>query len=203
MNITLSRLLRRALPVAGLLATASAGAHTGVDAGSHHGLLSGFAHPITGLDHLAAMIGVGLWSAISAPAVDRRMLWAPLSFALMLLAGALLGYAGIELPAVEPMIAASVLLLGLLATARLALPGAAAAALVGAFAVFHGVAHGLELGQANAGLAALAGMVMATALLHGTGLAIGITLRERNVWLPRLAGTAVTLFGAALVGGWA
>ena len=187
----------------GGFSAAAACAHTGVDAGAHHGFATGFMHPITGLDHLAAMLAVGLWSAISAPAIDRRMLWAPVAFALMLLAGALVGYAGIELPAVEPMIAASVLVIGLLAASRRALPGAWAAALVGAFAVFHGVAHGLELSAQEGGWLALMGMVLATALLHAAGMALGVALRTRSVWWPRVVGGGIAAFGAALLGGWA
>ena len=183
--------------------SAAALAHTGVDAGAHHGLATGFMHPVTGLDHLAAMLAVGLWSAVSAATVDRRMLWAPMAFALMLLAGALLGYAGIALPAVEPMIAASVLVIGLLAASRRALPSAWAAALVGAFAVFHGVAHGLELSEHEGGWLALMGVVLATALLHAAGMAVGVALRTRSVWWPRLAGGAIAAFGVALLGGWA
>lgn len=174
-------------------------AHTGLDSGVHHGLSGGFAHPLTGLDHLAAMLGVGLWGALSSPVVDRRLLWAPLGFASMLLVGALLGLAGFQPAAVEPMVAASVLLVGLLAAARLRLPGLAAAALAGAFALFHGVAHGLELGARDGGLPVLLGMVLATLMLHGIGLAAGVALRRRGLWLPRLLGAGIALFGASLL----
>ncbi len=176
-----------------------ADAHTGVDAGVHHGFARGFLHPITGLDHLAAMLGVGLWSALSAAALDRRLLWAPLGFTLMLLAGALLGLTGVQAEGVEPMIAASVLLVGLLAATRLPMPGLAAAALVGVFAVFHGLAHGLELAPQDGGLPALAGMALATLALHGAGMLAGVALRERNRWLPQLLGTGIALFGASLL----
>jgi urease accessory protein len=89
--------------------------------------------------------------------------------------------------------------IGLLVVTRLRLPGPVAAAVVGAFAVFHGVAHGYELaGDQGAGFA-IAGMVLATALLHAGGIAIGYALRQRTVWLPRVAGAAVALFGAALL----
>ena len=190
--------LPRALsPAAALALTLWAGgadAHTGVDLGAHHGFSSGFLHPLAGLDHLAAMLGVGLWSALSAATPDRRLLWAPLGFALMLLAGALVGFA-----AVEPMIAASVLLMGLLAAARLPMPGPAAAALAGGFAVFHGLAHGLELAPQGGGPAALMGMVLATLALHVAGMLAGVALRERHRWLPRLLGTGIALFGVSLL----
>src|ERR1700712_4493274 len=92
----------------------AASAHTGVDGALHHGLVSGFMHPLTGADHLAAMVAVGLWGGLAGRRAWPDLLWAPLGFAAMLLVGALIGLAGIQLPAVEPMIAASLLVLGLL-----------------------------------------------------------------------------------------
>lgn len=177
-----------------------ASAHVGADGAAHHdiGFAQGFVHPFTGMDHLAAMVAVGLWSALIARSA-RDVLWAPVGFAAMLLAGALVGLAGVQVPAVEPMIAASLLVIGLLVVTRLRLPGPVAAGVVGVFAVFHGVAHGYELsGDHGAGLA-IGGMVLATALLHAGGIAIGWALRQRTVWLPRVAGAAVALFGAALL----
>ncbi|MDM0123251.1 HupE/UreJ family protein [Variovorax arabinosiphilus] len=177
-----------------------ASAHVGADGAAHHdiGFAQGFLHPFTGMDHLAAMVAVGLWSALIARSA-RDVLWAPVGFAAMLLAGALVGLAGVQVPAVEPMIAASLLVIGLLVVTRLRLPGPVAAAVVGAFAVFHGVAHGYELaGDQGAGFA-IAGMALATALLHAGGIALGWALRRRTVWLPRVAGAAVALFGAALL----
>jgi len=177
-----------------------ASAHVGADGAAHHdiGFAQGFLHPFTGMDHLAAMVAVGLWSALIARSA-RDVLWAPVGFAAMLLAGALVGLAGVQVPAVEPMIAASLLVVGLLVVTRLRLPGPVAAAVVGVFAVFHGVAHGYELsGDHGAGMA-IGGMVLATALLHAGGIAIGWALRQRTVWLPRVTGAAVALFGAGLL----
>ena len=196
--------MRLARPALALLLTAAALpalAHTGADAGAHHhGFLAGFMHPLTGLDHLAAMLAVGLWSALAARN-GRELLAAPLGFAAMLLAGALMGLAGVALPAVEPMIAASLLVLGLLVFTRKRLPAFASAALVGVFAIFHGLAHGQELaGETDAALT-LAGMLAATVLLHAAGIGLGWALRHANRWLPRLAGVAVALLGAALLGG--
>jgi len=192
--LTSRRVAPALVAVAGLLPLAAA-AHVGADAGGHHGFASGLAHPFTGLDHLAAMLAVGLWSGLSA----RRAWAAPVVFAVLLLVGALLAAAGWVLPAVEPMIAASLLVLGLLLASRQGLPAPVAGALVGGFALFHGAAHGSEL----AGGAALAGMVLATALLHGLGLGLGLALRGRDEaiarWLPRLGGTAVAAFGASLL----
>jgi urease accessory protein len=195
------RLLRQAplLLIAAL--PFAAAAHTGADAGMHHGFMSGFLHPLTGVDHLAAMVAVGLWSALTARRVWPDLLWAPLGFASMLLVGALLGLAGVQLPVVEPMIAASLLVLGLLVVTQRRLPALAAAALVGLFAVFHGVAHGQELAGESGAALTLAGMLAATVLLHAAGIAIGWSLRHANRWLPRVAGAAVAIFGAALLGG--
>ena len=185
---------------AAALAPLAASAHVGVDAGAHHGFATGFMHPLTGIDHLCAMVAVGLWSALVARRTSD-LLWAPLGFASMLLAGALAGMAGLRLPGVEPMIAASLLALGLLVATRWRLPAAAAAALVGVFAVFHGLAHGQELaGEQGAGLV-LAGMVAATVSLHIAGIFIGWALRRANSWLPRVAGVGVALVGMALLGG--
>ncbi len=173
-------------------------AHTGADAGHHHGtadaLAAGLSHPFTGLDHLAAMVALGVWSALTT----RRAWVAPLAFAATLLVGALIGLAGVTLPAVEPMIATSLLVLGLLLAVNARLPAAAGAALAAVFALFHGAAHGAEL-AGPAAAAALAGMVVATALLHGVGIGIGLLLRHRAAWLPRAAGAAVALFGVALL----
>ncbi|MFM9424685.1 urease accessory protein [Variovorax sp. GrIS 2.14] len=177
----------------------AASAHTGVDGGLHHGLVSGFMHPLTGADHLAAMVAVGLWSALSARRAWPDLLWAPLGFAAMLLVGALIGLAGVQLPAVEPMIAASLLVLGLLVVTQKHLPPAAAAVLVGGFAIFHGVAHGHELANQSSAALTLAGMVAATVLLHLAGIAVGWALRRGNVWLPRAAGAAVVALGAVLL----
>jgi urease accessory protein len=187
-------LLIAALPLA-------AAAHTGADAGLHHGLGAGFLHPLSGPDHLAAMVAVGLWSALTARRAWPDLLWAPLGFALMLLAGSLLGLAGVQLPAVEPMIAASLLVLGLLVLTRRRLPAVAAAALVGVFAVFHGVAHGQELAGESGAALTLGGMLAATVLLHAGGIAIGWALRNGHRWMPRVAGAAVAIFGIALLGG--
>jgi urease accessory protein len=173
-------------------------AHTGHDGAAHHGigdaLEAGFVHPFNGLDHLAAMLALGLWSALTA----RRVWVAPLAFAGTLLVGALLGFAGLVLPAVEPMIAASLLVLGLLVASRVALPAVAGVVLAAAFAIFHGIAHGQEL-SGPFGAWALAGVVTATVLLHALGIAIGLTMKHRGAWLPRAAGAAVALFGLSLL----
>ena len=180
----------RVLLFAVLLAGAgAAGAHPSGVSHVHPDFLAGLLHPLTGADHLAAMLAVGMWSALAV-----RPVWlAPAAFVAMLVAGALAGFAGLSVPAVEPMIAASLLVIGLLVAARRGLPVAAAAGLVGAFAFFHGAAHGVELAD-GAQFAALAGMVLTTCALHAAGIAIG-----RWTWLSRIAGSGVALLGATLL----
>jgi urease accessory protein len=182
--------MKRFVSLALWIAPALAFAHTGDGSLHDHGFATGFAHPFTGLDHLGAMLAVGLWSALAQR--GKNVLVAPVSFAGLLLIGALLGMAGFTLPAVEPMVAASVLVLGLLAAVRFHLNAAASGALFGAFALFHGLAHGAEL----QGYAALAGMVVATALLHGIGIALGLKLTTRTA---RVAGGGIALLGAGLL----
>lgn len=172
-------------------------AHIGNDAGLHHGsgFLAGLQHPFSGLDHLCAMVAVGIWSAMTA----QRVWLAPAAFAAMLAGGALLGAAGLVLPGVEPAIAASLLIIGLLVAARVHLPGPAGALLIGAFAVFHGIAHGAELAGATVFAAALAGVLAGTMLLHLSGIGVGLTLKSRTPWPARLLGGGVAVFGAVLL----
>jgi len=185
----------RVLLSAALLAAAgTAGAHPADLAHVHAGFFAGALHPFTGADHLAAMLAVGMWSALAV-----RPVWlAPSSFVAMLVLGALAGVAGLSVPAVEPMIAVSLLAIGLLVATRRGLPVAAAAGLAGAFAFFHGAAHGVEL-AGDAPFAALAGMVLATCALHAAGIAIGRWILARHAWLPRLTGSGVALLGATLM----
>ncbi|HZT54658.1 MAG TPA: HupE/UreJ family protein, partial [Burkholderiaceae bacterium] len=196
--MTSSRFVPRAAFCAGLLVPALCLAHVGNDSGGHHGAaVAGFMHPFTGLDHLAAMLALGVWSALTA----RRVWLAPLVFAATLAVGALIGLGGSTgfwLPSVEPMIAASLLVLGLLLATGAKLPALGGAAIAAVFALFHGAAHGQELAGHGA-LAAVAGMVVATALLHSAGIGLGLALKQRSVWLPRAAGAAVALFGVTLL----
>ena len=190
---TTHRLRIATLLVAALL-PAIALAHPGSLAehvGQPHGFADGFAHPFTGLDHLGAMLAVGAWSA----GTMRRAWLAPLAFVACLLAGALATANGLAVPGAEPMIALSLLAFGLLLAQRTQLPAVAAAAVVGGFALFHGASHGAELGAG----AALAGMVLATGLLHAGGLLIGLALRQRNAWWTRGAGVALAVFGLSLL----
>jgi len=175
-----------------LLAASLAQAHVGNDFGAHHqGFVDGFVHPFTGADHLAAMLAVGLWSARHA---GRRWL-APLAFVAMLLAGALLALSGVHFLGVESVIAVSLLAIGALLFSNARLGAGWGAALVGGFALFHGAAHGQDLGAG----AALAGMVLATACLHAIGIALGVVLQRRAPWAAQVAGAAVALLGVGLL----
>ena len=181
-------LLPLALPLSALAHTGAGTPH------AHDAFFAGLLHPLTGLDHLAAMLALGVWSALAL----KRVWMAPLAFVAMLAVGALVGMAGFAVPAVEPMIASSLLVLGLLVALRRALPLAAALALTGFFAFFHGAAHGQELAAMSAA-PALAGMLLATALLHGTGILLGRQVLARQRWLAPAAGASVAVLGSALL----
>jgi urease accessory protein len=184
-----------ALSVASTASAHPLAEHLAQAAGMASSATAGFLHPLSGADHLCAMIAVGLWSAMTA----RRIWVAPLCFAAVLLLGALLGLARLPLPAVEPMIAASLLVLGLLVAARARLPEGVGAAIAGVFALFHGHAHGYELPEAASAAAYIAGFMAATLALHGAGIAAGVALRRAHAWLPRIAGLGVAAYGVALL----
>jgi urease accessory protein len=159
----------RALPLAAALVLAAlpAEAHPGHAFG---GWAGGFAHPLTGWDHLMAMVAVGLWAA-QHEGHARWMI--PATFVSLMAAGGAAGTLGLALPGVEAMILISVIVLAFLVFARRRLPLAAGMAVAGLFAFFHGFAHGREI-PAAAGLASFGlGFLCATALLHGAGYAIG------------------------------
>ncbi|MFM8333138.1 MAG: HupE/UreJ family protein [Candidatus Methylumidiphilus sp.] len=159
------------------------------------GWAAGFAHPFLGLDHLLAMLAVGLWAAQLGGAAVWRV---PLAFVVVMLAAAGLGLAGLDAPLLEPAIASSVLVLGLLVACAVRLPTAASVGLVAVFACLHGWAHGLELPQtATPALYAL-GFAVATATLHGIGLGMGLATR-RLALLSRLGGSAIALTGLYLL----
>jgi urease accessory protein len=183
--------------VATILLSTGAEAHLLPSNSAHQesALLAGFWHPLTGLDHLAAMLAVGMWSAL----VDRSLWRAPATFATMLLLGAMLAWSGVNLPAVEPMIAVSLLAMGLLVSGRQRLPAVGASLMVGVFAMFHGAAHGTELSHTGAAWSALLGMVLGTAALHAAGVGLGLQLRQRSIWWPRLTGALVALLGGGML----
>ena len=165
-------------------------AHTG---GSAAGILSGLTHPISGIDHVIAMIAVGLWGAqLGPPAV-----WVlPVTFPLMMACGGMLGVMGLPFPGVEIGIALSAVLLGAAVATEWRPSLILAMVLVGFFALFHGHAHGTELPAGQSGLLYSVGFVVSTGLLHAVGIAIGLVHRwavGRRVL--RLAGGFVSLGG--------
>lgn len=161
------------------------------------GLAQGFAHPIGGLDHVLAMLAVGLWAA----RIGRRALWRlPLAFPVVMAAGGALGWAGVGLPAVESGIAVSVVVLGLAVACAIRPPLWAGVAIVALFALFHGHAHGTELPVAAAPLAYAAGFVLATALLHVTGVGLGLIGRAPAARAALgLGGSAIAAAGLVLL----
>ena len=179
-----------AVAALGLLISRSAAAHL---LGADDGMLAGFAHPLLGVDHVLAMVAVGLWAAQTG----GRAIWAvPLTFMATLAAGAWLGVGGFALPGVEAGVAASVLALGLLVALAVRLPVAAGMALTAAFALFHGHSHGTELPAMVSPLGYAAGFLVATGLLHCSGLAASCVFSVRQL---RLAGFCVAVAGAALL----
>jgi urease accessory protein len=161
------------------------------------GFLSGLKHPISGLDHVIAMIAVGLWGAqLGVPA-----LWLlPVAFPLVMAFGGMLGLMGVHLPGVEIGIAASAILLGVAVMLEFRPKLAVATVLVGIFAIFHGHAHGTELPADQSGLFYSMGFVLATGCLHGVGIAFG-TVHRWN-WgkaAVRIAGTAIALVGTVFL----
>lgn len=138
------------------------------------GFITGFVHPLTGLDHIAAMVAVGIWGAfLGAPA----MWLLPVIFPLVMAFGGALGILGIPLPGVEVAIALSGVVLGLMIVFTVRPPLWVAALLVGFFAIFHGYAHGVELPQAANAVTYAVGFVVATGLLHMAGIAVGLMIR--------------------------
>jgi urease accessory protein len=155
--------------------------------GTSHGFQDGFLHPLTGWDHLLAMFAVGLWAAQHR----GRALWLiPLSFVSVMALGGILGLAGAWMPGAEAGIAISVLVLGGLVASMTRFTPSLSMAVVGFFALFHGYAHGHEMPAAAGALPFSVGFVMATALLHGAGIAAGLGLQKEPRVL-RWAGAAI------------
>jgi urease accessory protein len=179
-----------------LLADTPALAHTGGMAG---GFLSGFAHPVFGPDHVVAMVAVGLWGAfLGAPAIFML----PIVFPLVMALGGVLGIIGVPIPAVETGIATSAIVLGLMVALAARPPLWIAALLVGAFAIFHGHAHGAELPAGADAVAYSAGFVIATGLLHLSGIGFGLLARwPAGRIAVRTAGGAIALAGIAFLVG--
>lgn len=172
----------------------SALAHTGV--GHTTGFAAGFFHPVSGADHMLAMVAVGLW----ATQMGGRAIWAvPAAFVGMMMIGGALGLSGISVPFIEQGILASVLVFGALIAGALRFPVAVSSALVDIFAIFHGHAHGAEMPVAMGAVSYSAGFALATALLHLAGIAIGVGVQKlNNDKISRYAGFAIALGGVYL-----
>lgn len=182
-----------------LLGATPAAAHTGTHAalGAQGSFLSGFWHPLMGTDHVLAMAVVGLWASMQARRAYKAV---PMAFLALMAAGFLVALADVPLPYVEPMILASIVVVGLLAALAVRLPVAACMAIAGLFALFHGHAHGGEMGAADM-LTYGAGFLLASAGLIAAGLGIGIVVgRERLFGLPlaRAFGGLTALAGLSL-----
>ena len=190
-------LSKLALAAVGLgLGVAPAFAH--LNPAEHGSLAAGFSHPLFGPDHILAMAGVGLWAAL----LGGRAIWlVPAAFAGTMLLGFMAALVGFGLPFIEPVIAASVVVLGLLVMLSLRVPTTAGMLLVGFFALFHGYAHGGEIGEAGA-FAYAAGFAVATAMLHAVGAGLGLASgRLAGGWMVRAAGALTALGGLLIVAG--
>ena len=189
--------MRTGLTTAALtLIPTAAFAHPAI--GDAHGFVAGFAHPLGGLDHILAMVTVGIF----AWQLGGRALWlVPATFVLAMAAGGALGMAGVPVQFVEVGIAASVIVLGAVVAFARRAPVAIAVALVGVFAIFHGHAHGTEMPLDATGGAYAAGFMLATALLHAAGIALGFAIgriaHDRAAY--QLGGSLVALAGVAIL----
>ena len=188
-----------ALAILAILAATPVAAH--LPPGEYGSFLAGVTHPLFGLDHVLAMIAVGFWAA----QIGGRALWqVPTAFVIAMLTGFALALASLPLPFVEPAILASIIVLGLVVAMALRPAASWAMALVAGFALFHGHAHGGELGSAQA-LTFGAGFALATAALHAMGLVIALVfaraLQAGSGLVLRLMGGATALAGAAIAFG--
>ena len=170
-------------------ASSAAFAHPGHNVS---GLAAGLMHPFSGLDHLLAMVAVGIWAAQG----DGRKVWLlPATFMVMLAVGSGIAIQWQLLPLVESGIAASVLALGLLIALSLQLPASLSVAITALFGLLHGYAHGLELPQSAAPAAYALGFLAATATLHLSGIAVGVATRNRFAFLAKSLGITIAASG--------
>jgi len=188
------------LALAAIALPAAASAHPAI--GEAAGFSHGFAHPISGLDHILAMVMVGVF----AFQLGGRATWlVPATFVLVLALGGALGVAGINVPFVEIGIALSVVVLGAVVAFNVKAPLAAALGVVGLFAIFHGHAHGAEMPENATGAAYAAGFMIATALLHVAGLALGYVVgragERQGAFVTRAAGGIAALSGIVILAG--
>jgi urease accessory protein len=193
-------MLKRIVVATALLGASAAPAFAHLSPAEHSSLMAGVSHPLFGLDHVLAMVAVGLWAALLGQNENRRALWlVPAAFVGTMCLGFAAALFALPLPFVEPVILASVVVIGLLAAIALNVPTGLAMAMVGFFAFFHGHAHGGELGSAGA-LTFGIGFALSTAALHLSGIALGLGLGrafggDAGRLVTRLAGGATTLGG--------
>ncbi|HEU0095419.1 MAG TPA: HupE/UreJ family protein [Rhizomicrobium sp.] len=193
--------LKKCLRLAGwtsavlLAAALPAAAHPGH--GPISGFLAGVQHPLSGMDHLLAMIAVGLWAGLCGG--RREWLW-PAAFVTSMIAGSAIGMFRPVTLTVEPMILASVMILGLVTAMRLRAPLVLGGLLIGVFGMAHGYAHGTEIPHTAHGLDFAAGFTLATATLHLTGLLVAVRLRQLRLdFVARFAGGAIVIAGIGLI----
>ena len=191
-----------ALPrlLAGLLLMSlamTASAHSGEEGAN--GFLAGVMHPLTGFDHLLAMVAVGIWGAT----LGRPLIWVlPVAFPMLMVVGGVLGITGVPLPYIETGIAASVIVLGLAIAAAWRAPLPLAVAIVSVFGVFHGYAHGAELPSAASPAAYVAGFVLCTGALHLSGVAFGELKRlAQGALILRATGAVIAAAGVWILAG--
>ena len=194
MNAPRQNVLSRGMLLTVILFVCAQTAFAHPQKGEAVGFLTGFRHPISGLDHVLAMVAVGLWGAqLGAPAI-----WVlPVAFPMVMAFGGMLGLMGVPLPGTEYGIALSAILLGAVVLFEVRPPLGLAAALVGFFAIFHGHAHGTELPPGQSALLYSMGFVIATGCLHALGIGIGTV--HRWAWgqrALRAAGALVAAGGA-------
>jgi urease accessory protein len=176
-----------------LVAFVPAAAWAHEETGQAAGFLAGLSHPVSGLDHVLAMVAVGLWGAVLGPPA----IWVlPVAFPLVMAPGGLLGLLGIPVPGVEVGIAVSAIVLGAMVLAEARPPLWVAATIVASFAIFHGHAHGRELPEGASALLYSLGFVVATGLLHAVGILLGVAHRwPAGRQAVRLAGSGVACAG--------
>jgi len=173
----------------------STSAHAHIPSGEYGSFASGFTHPLFGFDHLLAMIAVGLWASM----IGKRAVWAvPAIFVCMMIAGFGLALMQMPLPFVEPMILASVIVFGFALAIAVRIDARLCAVLVGLFALFHGHAHGGEIGDAGA-MQFTFGFVLATALLHLAGIGIGLLAPRISASLDLSSNTPYRALGAVTI----
>ncbi|GGA41418.1 HupE/UreJ family protein [Pelagibacterium lentulum] len=194
-------MIKRILAATAVVLAATAPAFAHLDPVEHGSFAAGFTHPLFGLDHILAMVAVGLWAAsIGAGENLKNAIWiVPAAFVVTMAIGFGAAIIGVPMPFVEPVILASVIFIGIMVALALPLPVLGVAGVVAFFAFFHGHAHGEEMGDAGAwGYAA--GFVAATIVLHAAGVALGLLAGRllagaRGVIFTRIAGVVTALGG--------